>query len=246
MLKKILRDVVVVIAGKQAEGIVELLVSNQHVNEFLIAKKLNITINQTRNILYKISDRGLVSFVRKKDKKKGWYTYFWKIEPIKALEFYKSELLAKIDQINHQIKNREARQFYYCQLCHIEVNEETALLRDFTCPECGNVYSLLDNIPIIHDLKKGLNKLYVELNEVEQEIKIELEKLSKVKKVKIQPKAKTKQKKAKLHKDIKIKKGKFLKIKPRVKSVKKTFVKSKKITKPAKKQIKKTKLKKKR
>lgn len=179
MLKKILNDVVVIIAGKQAEGIVDLLSSNQYVNEFLIAKKLNITINQTRNILYKISDKGLVSFMRKKDKKKGWYTYFWKIEPIKALEFYRNELLAKIDQINHQIKNRETRQFYYCPLCHIEVNEENALLRDFTCTECGNVYTLLDNTPILNDLRKGLNRLQSDLKEVDEEIRIETEKVLK-------------------------------------------------------------------
>ncbi|MEK6918280.1 MAG: hypothetical protein AABW51_05015 [Nanoarchaeota archaeon] len=218
MLKKILREVVVIIAGKPAEGIVELLDSNQHVNEFLIAKKLNITINQTRNILYKISDRGLVSFVRKKDKKKGWYTYFWKIEPVKAMEFYRNELLNKISQMNNQVKNREARQFYYCPLCHVEINEENALLKDFTCQECGNIFVLLDNVPILNDLKKGLSKLQVELNEVDQEIKTENEKLSIVKKPKKKEAklGKTKIKKNKSHKFVKTKKKKLFKANKKV------------------------------
>ena len=50
--------------------IVDLLYGKANVNEFLIAKKLNVTINQARNILYKLGDEGLVSFIRKKDKKK--------------------------------------------------------------------------------------------------------------------------------------------------------------------------------
>ena len=86
-LKNFLRDVVVIIVGKQAETIIDFLDGNKYLNEFLIAKKLEITINQTRNILYKLSDHGIVSSTRKKDKRKGWYTYFWKIEIMKALEF---------------------------------------------------------------------------------------------------------------------------------------------------------------
>ena len=93
MLKKFLKDTIEIIIGKQAEGIIDLLDGKKYVNEFIIAKKLGITINQTRNILYKISDQGLVSFIRKKDKKKGWYTYFWKLERLKSLEFLKNVLL---------------------------------------------------------------------------------------------------------------------------------------------------------
>ena len=108
-LKKILKEVVTLIAGKQAEDIVDLLDTKKHINEFIIAKKLDLTINQTRNILYKISDHGLVSYIRKKDKKKGWYTYFWKIEILKSLEFMKNNLLKRIDQLEHKIKSRETK-----------------------------------------------------------------------------------------------------------------------------------------
>ena len=66
MLKKFLKEIIVSIAGKQAETIIDLLDGKKYINEFIIAKKLNLTINQTRNILYKISDHGLVSFIRKK------------------------------------------------------------------------------------------------------------------------------------------------------------------------------------
>jgi transcription factor E len=181
MLKKFLNDVVVIVVGKQAEAIADLLNSAKHVNEFVIAKKLDLTINQTRNILYKISDRGLVSFIRKKDKRKGWYTYFWKIEVLKSLEFLKDVLLNKIEQINNQIKSRETKQFYFCETCNTEYNEENALLRDFTCPECGNVFTLKDNSPIIKELKKNLLKLTTELEQVEQEVAKEKEKVDKKK-----------------------------------------------------------------
>jgi transcription factor E len=79
MQTKLLSEVVNEIAGKQASDILNLLIGKKDVNEFLIAKKLKLTINQVRNILYKLSNFNLVTFTRKKDKKKGWYTYFWGI-----------------------------------------------------------------------------------------------------------------------------------------------------------------------
>ena len=93
---KLLRDVVVDVAGEGAEGIVKLLYKKKNVNEFLIAKKLDLTVNQVRNILYKLSYQGVVSYVKKKDKRKGWYTFFWRIEVLKALELLERVLLKKI------------------------------------------------------------------------------------------------------------------------------------------------------
>jgi len=179
MLKKFLEEIIVLIVGKQAEPIVGLLDGKKYVNEFIIAKKLNLTINQTRNILYKISDHGLVSFIRKKDKRKGWYTYFWKIEIMKCLEFLKANLTKKMDQINHQIKSRETKEFYVCDRCHIEFNEETALIHNFTCPECGNILSRKDNTSAINEYNKELEKLKKELKLVDEELNKEKEKLEK-------------------------------------------------------------------
>lgn len=179
MLEKFLKDVITIIVGKQAEEIANLLNSKKHVNEFLIAKKLDITINQTRNILYRISDYGLVSSIRKKDKKKGWYTYFWKIEVLKSLEFLKSILMKNIDQVKHQIKSREEKRFYSCERCNIEFNEENALLHNFTCNECGGIFTMKDNTKVLKDYNRHLDKLEKEMALIDTEIEKEKEKLEK-------------------------------------------------------------------
>jgi len=199
MLKKFLKEIIVSIAGKSAEEIVDLLDSKKYVNEFAVAKKLNLTINQTRNILYKISDQGLVSFIRKKDKRKGWYTYFWKIEIMKSLEFLKGNILKKMEQINHQIKSRETKEFYVCETCNIEFNEETALIHNFVCNECGNIVARKDNSSVIKDYNKDLEKLKKELDLVDEEYEIEKEKVdkSKAKKAKKEEKLKQEEKKKK-------------------------------------------------
>ncbi len=181
MVKKFLEEVISIVVGKQAEGIVDLLDGKKHINEFIIAKKLDITINQTRNILYKISDHGLVTSIRKKDKKKGWYTYFWKIETIKCLEFLKGDISKRINQIKNQIRNRETKIFYVCERCNIEMNEETAMLNEFSCPECGDVFTTRESEKLLKEMKKNLEKFETKLSEINKEIEIEQSKLDKTK-----------------------------------------------------------------
>ena len=130
--------------------------------------------------MYKLSDHGLVSSTRKKDKKKGWYTYFWKIEVLKALEFLKDIMDKRLSQIGSQINSRETKQFYICERCNIEFNEENALLNDFTCNECGDIFTLKDNSKLLRELIRRMDKLKKELVLVDEEIAIESDKEEKI------------------------------------------------------------------
>ena len=225
MLKNLLKEVISFVAGKQAEDIVDLLDTHKYINEFVIAKKLNLTINQARNILYKISDYGLVSSIRKKDKRKGWYTYFWKIEILKSLEFLKESLLKKIENTEHQIKSRETKRFYACPRCHIELSEENALINNFTCNECGSVLVLKDNSKLIKDLRKNKEKLERDLRTVEEEISKERGKDEKKRAKEMRKEEKIRLKTAKLKK----------KMRADLKKTKKPDKKGKKIKKKSKK-----------
>ncbi len=180
MLKNFLNEVISIVIGRPGEPIVSLLENEKYINEFIIAKKLDLTINQTRNILYKISDQGLVSSIRKKDKKKGWYTYFWKIEILKSLEFLRDLVTKNLTQLKNQIKSRETKRFYVCERCNIEFTEENAMLHDFTCNECGEIFTVKDNEKVLRDFKKSEEKLENKLKLINNEIEIEKSKLDKI------------------------------------------------------------------
>ena len=181
MLDKLLRDVVAITVGKQSEQIADLLNSSKHVNEFIIAKKMNITINQARNILYKISDFGLVSSERKKDKKKGWYTYYWKFEILKALNFLKDLLVKEKEEMSLEIKKREQNKHYFCKLCNLEYEESEALFMDFTCDECGELFEVKEDSRVIKDLNKSIERIDEKINIIDQEFEKENNKLDKKK-----------------------------------------------------------------
>lgn len=200
----LLKSVVGDIAGRQATEIVDLLVGKKDVNEFIIAKKLKLTINQTRNILYKLADSGLVSFTRKKDKRKGWYIYFWTLDSLKSLELLENKLSAEINNLRNQLKSRRTKRFYMCKTCNVEVSEETALLNEFTCQECGEVYHLAHNEEVIKELDSKISRAERHLAVIREEKEKAREKQGK-------KKVKTKAKKRKKKKTRKVKKKKIKK-----------------------------------
>jgi len=185
--------------------------SRTYLARSLIAKKMKLTINQTRNILYKLGDEGLVGFIRKKDSKKGgWYTYFWTLNPEKGMMRYKESLLKNMETINNQIKSKRTERFFFSPNCSIEFNEETALLNEYTCPECGEILQLKDNSKEIVVLEKEIIKLNGLLAGVDAEIKLIQEKDEKIKFKKIKVEEKKKKEERELRKKQRAKEKKKL------------------------------------
>jgi len=239
---KLLNDVIGSIAGKTAVDIANLLYGKKDVNEFLIAKKLDLTINQIRNILYKLSDANLVSFSRKKDKKKGWYTYYWTLNLEKGYELVEKTIQKNISNLEAMLKSRKRKNFYTCKNCQIEVSEETALLHNFACQECGEVYELSKSDRMIKNLENEINR-YKKEKEI---VKIELENLRTKRAKKTERKIKREKAKKKIERAENRKKAKKIrdklkkKIKPKKLKLKKKSKKrmnKKKIIKKVKKKI---------
>ena len=176
MQVKLLHDLVEELAGVDTGRIVEILFGKKDVNEFLIAKKMELTINQVRNILYKLSADGLVSFIRKKDKRKGWYIYYWTLKTEKCLVKLEGSLVSKIEGLNHVLGSRETKRFYVCKPCVIEVSEEKALEHGFSCEECAEVYELSDNSGPIREAKAKVTRVERNLKLIRGELEVIREK----------------------------------------------------------------------
>ena len=166
MDEKLLKKIMFNFAGSDAEKLVELFSNKKNVNEFLIAKKLNLTINQTRNVLYKLADEGLVKFIRKKDLKKGgWYIYHWSLEIKKSVNKFRERILEKIKNLDGEIAAKHDKRYYKCKNCDTEFNEEDALMQDYVCPECGEPLEL-------KDLKSEINAIRAEVTKLQEMVKI--------------------------------------------------------------------------
>jgi len=175
LLKKIVEKT----AGPTAVRIVDLLYDKKDINEFLIAKKLELTINQTRNLLYRLSHLGILSSIRKKDKRKGWYIYFWTFNVLRSLEVLEENISQEIAAMKKELATRQQKRSYKCKMCGRELNEESALISNFVCHECGEVFELADNKLAIEEILKNINRVEKELVHVQSEVLLEKEKLDK-------------------------------------------------------------------
>lgn len=188
------------IGGKDAISVVSLLKGKKNVSEFKIAEKLKITVNHIRSILYNLNQYNLVDFTRKKDKKKGWYIYYWTFDVERANSLISDLKIKRIEELKKVLKIEENNIFFNCPTGCVRLNFENALEVQFKCPECEQVLFGENN-------KKKIDKLKRDIRILEEELVVlENKKREKEEKERLKIKRKAKKKKIKLKKKIKKKK----------------------------------------
>ena len=209
-LKELVRE----IAGKDVVPLVELLKDKVNISEFVLADKLKITVNQVRNMLYRLYSYNLVTFTRKKDKKKGWYIYYWTFDNYKAREEILNLKKRKIENLKRLLERERDGNFFICPDKCMRMKSEDAMEHGFKCTECGKVLEAEDNVKKIERIEK-------EIKDIEESLEKELVIPEPVKREKKVKKVKKKIKKFKK----KIKKVKKKKIKKKIKKTKKKKIK---------------------
>lgn len=245
-LNKLIYDLVEDIAGEEIIPLIDLLWGKEHVSEFKLADKLEITVNKVRNMLYKLHSHNLVTFIRKKDKRKGWYIYYWTFDLKQALDFLIYLKKERVILLGDKLSQRQIEDYFRCPNKCVIYKYDIAMESDFKCPECGSVLEKLDMKKQVFRLKKKIKILGNELEDAGVYLKEEIEKIEK-KKARLEKrlKKKVKRKRKKKVKKKKIKKKAKKKFKKKAKKRPKKKVKKKKKKKVKKKKKKKAKKKKK-
>jgi len=156
---KAIEEVIKEVAGEDVLPLFSLIKNKKNVSEFTISEKLKVSVNVVRNMLYRLYHENLVSFIRKKDKKKGWYIYYW-TPNLKRLRFLVNEIKKrKIERLKERIE-REKNNFYFsCKNMCVRFSFDKAIEYNYKCPECGELLEQEDNSSKIKELESELKKL---------------------------------------------------------------------------------------
>lgn len=130
-----------------------------NISEFDIAEELGCTVNETRAILYHLSNLNLVSSRKKKDPKKGWYVHYWSLNPSEIVYFYRKQLLKQVEDLKEKIRFEKNNLFFRCPDCMTRIHIDDALGMSYQCPECGTYLEPLDNSKLIQRLENKLGAL---------------------------------------------------------------------------------------
>ncbi|MEM4247588.1 MAG: transcription factor [Candidatus Woesearchaeota archaeon] len=158
-----LTEVIREVAGEDVLPLVKALRKKKNVSEFKLADAIKKEINLTRNMLYRLYDHHLVTFIRKKDKKKGWYIYYWTFNPKRVKELAWNLKKNKIEKLKERLAREQSTKFFACANKCIRLDFDQATEFEYKCPECGEMLQQEDNTKLIADLQNEINKLEKEL-----------------------------------------------------------------------------------
>jgi len=144
-------------------------------------------------MLYTLYNHNVVGFIRKKDKQKGWYIYYWTILPENVRFSYFKKIKEQLQQLCQQLETEGKELFFICPGKCVRLNFDQAMEFEFHCPECGQLA-----VPDSSDDKKAVLKK--QKQELEQE-------LAEAKAEKKMVRTKAKQHKKEVRKKVKAKKA---------------------------------------
>ena len=156
---KLLDEVISEVAGEDVLPLVKALKNKKNVSEFVLAENIKQEINTTRNMLYRLYHSNLVTFMRKKDKKKGWYIYYWTFNP-KMIKYLSENLKKKrLEKLKNRLAREKSGDFFTCQNKCIRLDFEQSTDFQFKCPECGSLLNQEENTEKIKQMEKEIKLL---------------------------------------------------------------------------------------
>ena len=172
LTQKKVEEIMLSILGEEGLPLIKELSGKQNVSEFELADKLKKDIKIVRKMLYFLYNHNLVSFIRKKDKIKGWYIYYWTLQPESIRFSYvkrKKELLARLQQ---RLEEESRELFFTCPNRCVRLNFDQAMDFEFHCPECGELISQENNTERVETLRKKVIEIEAELEELMEKRKV--------------------------------------------------------------------------
>src|SRR5437867_1943096 len=85
--------------GEEALNVVKALAQAGTTTDDVIATQANVRLNTARKVLYKLYDHTLVTCVRSRDEKTGWFIYHWKRQPVQKDAFVRSSKKRALAQL---------------------------------------------------------------------------------------------------------------------------------------------------
>jgi len=151
-----IQEAVSELAGNDVIPLVKALKNKKNVSEFKLADDINEEINKTRNMLYRLYNANLVSFIRKKDKKKGWYIHYWTFN-VERISYLINDLRKKkIERLRERLDREKNTHFYNCKNKCIRLEFDQSIDFNFKCPECGLLLNPEDNQQKIQNIEKEI------------------------------------------------------------------------------------------
>jgi len=97
-------------------------------------------------VLYDLFGKSLITGIRVKDERKGWFVYRWRSRREEVENFIENQKKKILDRLQQRLDYESSSDFYHCgnEDCP-RTTFEDALEAMFKCPSCAKVLNLKKN-----------------------------------------------------------------------------------------------------
>ncbi len=155
------------IGGDEYLKVARSLLKAEDATDEEIASSTGLRINMVRKVLYDLFGKSLITGIRVKDERKGWFVYRWRSRREEVENFIENQKKKISERLQQRLDYESSSEFYHCgnEDCP-RITFEDSLEAMFKCPSCNQVLNLKKNDKAKKAFAKKIDKIKNDMQQV--------------------------------------------------------------------------------
>ena len=148
------------IGGEEYNQVAKALLKSEDSTDEEIAVSTGLRINIIRKVLYDLFGKALITGIRVKDEKKGWFVYRWRAKRDNVDNFIDNQKKKILERLQSRLEYEESSEFYHCEDSKCDrIKFDYAIELFFKCPTCNEPLNMVDNSKLKDALRSKIEQL---------------------------------------------------------------------------------------
>ncbi|HZA08371.1 MAG TPA: transcription factor [Nitrososphaeraceae archaeon] len=153
------------IGGEEYLRVARALLNSEDATDEEIASATGMRINVIRKVLYDMFGKALITGIRVKDEKKGWFVYRWRAKQDQVDNFIDNQKKKILDRLQKRLEYEDSSEFYHCgnKDCP-RVKFDSAVEVFFKCPICKGSLNMVGNDKVKDALRYKIEQIKADIS----------------------------------------------------------------------------------
>lgn len=153
------------IGGEEYLKVARGLLNTDDATDEEIASATGLRINIIRKVLYDMFGKALITGIRVKDEKKGWFVYRWRAKKDQVDSFIDNQKKKILDRLQIRLEYEESSEFYHCgnkECPRLKFDEAVELF--FKCTNCKGALNMVANDRVKEALRFKIEQITADIS----------------------------------------------------------------------------------
>ena len=148
------------LGGEDYIKIARALLNNENATDEEVASATGLKVNTVRKSLYHLFGRSLITGIRVRDLKRGWFVYRWKAQRDQVDGFIENQKRKTLERLETRLEYEQKNEFYNCATVSCrKYSFDDAIEVSFKCQVCSKPLNLVDNATLKDALEWKIDQI---------------------------------------------------------------------------------------